>query len=181
MSLPNLISLGRLFCAPLVVWLILTDELTVAFWVFFFAAASDGVDGLIAKHFDSATDLGRLLDPLADKALLVGVYAALGNAGHLDLWLVILVIFRDLLIVGGALLFWMLSRPLAMNPLVVSKINTVAQILLATVVLASLGFGIAADTVVELLVYAVAATTLASGGQYVVEWMRRAAGLEVGK
>ncbi|MFQ5959142.1 MAG: CDP-alcohol phosphatidyltransferase family protein, partial [Alphaproteobacteria bacterium] len=172
------ISLARLFAAPLTVWLILTGEITVAFWTFFAAAVSDAVDGFIAKRFKRTTVLGAYLDPLADKALLVGVYVALGNAGHLELWLVILVVFRDLLIVGGALLFWLLTRSLTMQPLMISKVNTVAQIVLAAVMLGSLGLGVAIDRLIETLVYVVAATTLLSGGRYVMEWTRRAAGVE---
>ena len=179
MSIPNFISLARLFAAPLTVWLILTGEITLAFWLFFVAAVSDAVDGFIAKRFKLTTVLGAYLDPLADKALLVGVYVALGNAGHLELWLVILVVFRDLVIVGGALLFWLLTRSLTMQPLMISKVNTVAQIVLAAVMLGSLGLGVAIDRlIIETLVYAVAATTLLSGGRYVMVWTRRAAGVE---
>ena len=104
MNLPNAISLARLFSAPLVVWLILSDQTKVAFWVFLIAAVSDGVDGFIAKRRGMETVLGGFLDPIADKVLLVGAYAALGSNGILALWLVILVIFRDLLIVGGGVI-----------------------------------------------------------------------------
>ncbi len=178
MSIPNFISLARLFSAPLTFWLILTGEITLAFWAFFAAAISDAVDGFIAKRFQQTTVLGAYLDPLADKALLVGVYIALGNEGYLELWLVILVVFRDLLIIGGALLYWLLTRSLTMKPLMISKVNTVAQIVLATVMLANLGFDVGADRLIDGLVYVVAATTLLSGGRYVMEWTRRAAGVE---
>ncbi len=179
MSLPNLISLARLFAAPLTVWLILTGELTAAFWVFIAASVSDGVDGYIAKRFDRSTVLGGYLDPIADKALLVGVYIALGSENHLDLWLVMLVVFRDLLIIGGALLLWLLTRSLRMKPLAISKINTFAQIVLAAVMLSGLGLGAPVGPAVDVLIYLVAATTLLSGARYVVEWMRRASGMEV--
>ncbi len=178
MSFANAISLARLFTSPLIVWLILTGEMAFAFWVFLAAGVSDAVDGFIAKRIEKATVLGAYLDALADKALLVGVYVALGVEGHLELWLVILVVFRDILIVGGAILFRLLTRTLTMQPLMVSKVNTVTQIVLAGVVLGRLGLDIAIDEVVVVLVYAVAATTLASGGAYLIDWTRRAARVE---
>ncbi len=178
MSFANAISLARLFTSPLIVWLILTGEMTFAFWVFLAAGVSDAVDGFIAKRIEKATVLGAYLDALADKALLVGVYVALGVEGHLELWLVILVVFRDILIVGGAILFRLLTRTLTMQPLMVSKVNTVTQIVLATVVLGRLGLDIAIDGAVMVLVYAVAATTVASGGAYLIDWTRRAARVE---
>lgn len=178
MNLPNIISLSRLFAAPLTVWLILTGEITLAFWLFVAASISDGVDGFIAKRFNWTTELGGFLDPIADKALLVGVYVALGNAGLLELWLVILVVFRDLIIVGGALLFWLMGHPLRMTPLMISKINTVAQLVLAAVMLGSLGLDFAVNGFAQALSYVVAATTLVSGAWYVIEWTRRAAGME---
>ena len=182
MNLPNVISLGRLLAVPVAVWLILSDQLLVAFWVFVAAGVSDAVDGFIAKRFDAETEFGRYLDPIADKVLLVSVYLALGNEGYLETWLVIMVVFRDALIVGGALLFQTLTQSLTMQPLMISKVNTVTQIVLAAAVLGVHGYAIAGDgvaeDVVEVLVYAVTVTTLLSGGAYVVTWSRRAAAME---
>ncbi len=182
MNVANALSLARLCSAPLVVWLIVTGELTLAFWIFLGASFSDAADGFIAKRLGSLSVLGRYLDPIADKVLLVGVFIALGDydetGDRLPLWLVFLVVFRDMSIVGGAVLFRLLTRTLSMEPLMISKINTVAQIVLAAVLLGNLGLGLGAGEIVEALVYVVAATTLASGGAYVVEWTRRAAGVE---
>ena len=122
--------------------------------------------------------LGGYLDPLADKALLVSVYITLGVLDHLALWLVILVVFRDILIIGGVLLLWLLARSFTIQPLMISKMNTVAQIVLAAVVLGDLGLDLVTDGLVQVLVYAVAATTLASGATYLVEWTRRASRVE---
>lgn len=178
MNFPNAISLARLLSAPLIVWLILTGEMKLAFWVFFAASLSDGVDGFIAKKFGYSTVLGSYLDPIADKALLVSVYIALGGGGYIDLWLVILVVFRDLLIVGGALLLWLMTRIQTTKPLMISKINTVAQIALAGVMLGHLGLGVTVEGLADVLVYVVAATTLASGASYLIAWTRRAARVE---
>ena len=102
MNLPNLITLARLLAVPLVVFLILQGLMTAAFWMFFAAGISDAVDGYLAKRMDAVTELGTYLDPIADKTLLVAVYVTLGIAGHVPTWLVILVVSRDLLIIGGA-------------------------------------------------------------------------------
>jgi cardiolipin synthase (CMP-forming) len=172
-ALPNLISLARLLAVPLAVWLIVSDRLGVAFWLFVAAGISDALDGFLAKHLDLRSELGAYLDPLADKALLTSVYVTLGYEGHMASWLVILVVFRDVLIIGGAILYQTLTGALRMQPLLISKLNTAAQIALAAVVLAQSGLGVdyGIDT---LLVPVVAATTLASGGAYLVVWGWRA-------
>jgi cardiolipin synthase len=173
-SLPNFITLARLLCVPMAVWLILTGYFAIAFWLFVLAGISDAVDGWVAKRFRARSELGAYLDPLADKALLVSVYVTLGHAGVVDSWLVILVVFRDLLIIGGAVLYLMVTRSLLMQPLLISKINTAAQIALAAALLARQGLGFE-STLVDLLVHVVAATTILSGAAYVVKWSLEAA------
>lgn len=176
MSLPNLISLARLLAVPLVIYLILTGLFAAAFGLFVAAGVSDAVDGFLAKRFGQTSTLGAYLDPLADKALLVGVYITLGYAGDLPVWLVILVVFRDVIIVGGVLLLHISSQSVRMRPLVVSKVNTAAQIALVAVVLGELGLGAAAGSAREVLIWTAAATTLLSGGAYLVQWFRLEAG-----
>lgn len=180
MNLPNLITLGRLLSVPAAIWLVLSDALAAAFWLFVAAGLSDAVDGFIAKRFDQRSRLGALLDPIADKALLVSMYVTLGIAAHLPAWLVILVVFRDALIVGGFLLVTTLSQSMRWEPLVVSKLNTALQIALIAFVLAQLGLGLAtADFGFRrALIYAVAATTVISGAGYLVRWARALAGAE---
>lgn len=167
---PNLISLARLLSVPVMVYIILQGYYAAAFWIFLAAGVSDAVDGLIAKHYGVTSQVGSFLDPLADKALLIGVFLTLGSLGEIALWLVIMIAFRDLLIIGGALLFQTLTHSLKMEPLFVSKVNTVAQIALAGFVLARLGLDASGGWLETLLVYSVAATTLASGAAYVVKW-----------
>jgi cardiolipin synthase (CMP-forming) len=179
-SLPNLITLGRLLCVPIAIWLVLIDHPALAFWLFIIAGLSDAVDGFIAKHFDQRSELGALLDPVADKALLVSMYVTLGLAKHLPAWLVILVVFRDALIIGGFLLVAALGHPMRWEPLLVSKLNTALQIALVGVVLASLGFAVAVTALETVLVYAVAATTTISGAGYLVRWTRALAGSGAG-
>ncbi len=176
--IPNIISFGRLAAVPLAVWLILDDRILTAFWLFVAAGVSDAVDGFIAKRFHAVTLLGSFLDPLADKVLLVSVYITLGVVGYLDNWLVILVVFLDLLIVGGALVFQTMTQSLVMQPLFISKINTVAQILLAALVLGAVGYNLDAGMVLSTMLGVVAITTLLSGVMYVVKWTRKANAME---
>ena len=151
LNLPNLITLGRLLCVPLAIWLILGERYGFAFWVFVAAGVSDALDGWIAKRWDQRTPLGALLDPIADKALLAAVYITLGFAGELPHWLVILVVLRDLLIVGGYLLSRGVNPP---EPLFISKVNTLVQIALVGFVLARLGLGIDEGLVTSFLIAA---------------------------
>ena len=181
MNIPNFISFGRLLAAPVLVWLILDGHLMEAFVLFIAAGISDAVDGFIAKHFNAETAFGKFLDPLADKALLVCVYVSLAQADLLAIWLAIMVVFRDAVIVGGAMLFHTLTYSLTMRPLRISKVNTAAQIVLAAAVLGVSGFGVEAKLFIDVLVYTVATTTLVSGTFYVVTWSRMAALMENGK
>lgn len=178
MNLPNIITLLRIAATPIAVWLILEGRLMAAFWVFVAAGLSDAVDGFIAKQFDMETELGKFLDPLADKALLVSVYISLGLGGYLPTWLVIMVVFRDVMIVGGAMLFETMTHSLTMQPLMISKVNTTLQIVLAAGVMANAGYGIEFDGGMDVLVILTAMATVASGLTYAVVWVRRWAQLE---
>ncbi|MGQ0663245.1 MAG: CDP-alcohol phosphatidyltransferase family protein [Pseudomonadota bacterium] len=177
-SLPNFFSFSRLLSAPLVVWLMIEGRMTLAFWLFVGAGLTDAIDGYIAKRFDSRTELGAFLDPLADKTLVVGVYLTLGWLGHLPDWLVILVVFRDLMIIAGAVVVHAITQSFKSRPMAISKINTAVQITLASVVLARLGLGIQDFGASEVLVVLAAVTTVLSGGAYVVHWTRRLAHVE---
>lgn len=171
MSIPNIITFGRLLAVPVIVYFILQRDLGSAFWVFVFAGVSDALDGAIARMFRARTVLGAYLDPIADKALLVSAYVALASIGALPLWLAILVVFRDVMIVGGVMLLYTLKESLAMQPLGISKANTAVQIALAAAVLAPAGFGLPepelfGHEIVGVLVWLCAATTVASGAAY---------------
>ena len=158
---------------PVVVWLLVIGAYRLAFWLFVLAGVSDAIDGFLARQLDARSELGSYLDPLADKALLVGVYVTLGLQGHIPSWLVILVAFRDLLIIGGVLLLQTVGRRPAMAPLLVSKANTAAQISFAVLVLAAHAFEIDDRGVLTVLIFVVAATTLASGSAYLVKFFRQ--------
>ncbi len=176
MTVPNLISLGRLLSVPLIIYLIMNESFGWAFALFLLAGASDAIDGYIAKALDQTSTLGVYLDPLADKALIVSVYLTLGLQGMIEDFVVILVIFRDFLIVGGLLLLLVLRKHWEVKPVLVSKVNTGVQIFLAGAVLAQSGLSLAMADLVQVSVYAVVATTVASGAWYLIVWARQMAG-----
>jgi cardiolipin synthase len=165
-NLPNAISIGRFLTVPVMIWLIAVEQYAVGFWLFVAAGVSDAVDGFIAKRFDRQTAIGAYLDPIADKALLMAVYVMLGLNDAVPDWLVILVVFRDLSIGGGMLLLIGLTGPRRIVPLRVSKLNTVVQILLAAVALGDLAIVPVPAAIMDGLIYATAATTVASGLAY---------------
>jgi cardiolipin synthase len=171
-TLPNAITFARLCAVPATVWLVLQHRLDLAFWLFVAAGISDGVDGWLARVRNARSVVGAILDPIADKALLVSIYVTLAAIGVLPDWLAILVVFRDLLIVGGVILLYLLGQPPAIQPILLSKANTVLQITLAAGALLVAGWQLDVGPLIEALVLATAATTVASGAAYVV----RAAG-----
>lgn len=173
-TVPNVITLMRLCAVPLAVWLVLRQRLDLAFWLFVAAGLSDAVDGYLARVWHARSALGAILDPLADKALLVAMYVTLAAVGVLPDWLAILVVFRDLVIVGGVCVLYVLGQRVAIRPIFVSKVNTAAQIALAALALVLAGFRLDAGPLQAVLEIVVAVTTLASGGAYVLLAARRA-------
>ncbi|MBS0272418.1 MAG: CDP-alcohol phosphatidyltransferase family protein [Proteobacteria bacterium] len=167
MNLPNIISLARLLSVPLIISLILSHQLKAAFLFFALAGLSDALDGFLARIFKLRTTLGAYLDPIADKALLMGVYAALGQTGLVELWVVVLVIFRDLLIIGGILLLFLFKSSVEMKPLLISKINTVMQLSYALMVLSQGGAFLGIPDLNLYCGYLIALITVLSGVSYV--------------
>ena len=150
----------------------LDGRMQIAFLLFVIAGISDGLDGYLAKKYGWQTELGAYLDPIADKTLLVSIFVVLGIFSHLPMWIVIAVVSRDILIVGGTLLSWMLARPVKVHPLLISKVNTVGQIVLAATVLGGLGFDLVMDNIILMLVWITGVLTIASAAAYMVNWMR---------
>jgi cardiolipin synthase len=171
-NLPNIITLGRILLVPVIVWAIASNQMSIAFVIFVVAGVSDAIDGFLAKRFNMTTEIGALLDPVADKALLVSIYVTLGISGDIPRWLVILVVSRDFMIVGAVIVSWILDNPVPMKPLMVSKLNTVAQVAFAALVLASLGFGFRTSPYEIVLMLCVTVLTLLSVSFYLVEWAR---------
>lgn len=176
--LPNLITGLRILLIPPFLWQLLQGNHGSALALFVLAGLSDGLDGFLAKHYGWRSRLGAVLDPLADKLLMLCAYLALGWLGALPWWLVGMVLLRDGVIVAGALAYYRLFGAYEMEPLRVSKLNTVLQITLVFVVLLALWQGDVPSAVLDGLVWLVGAFTLFSGMAYVWIWSRRALGEE---
>jgi cardiolipin synthase len=179
-SLPNIITLGRVILVPIIFWLLVTGNSQAAFYLVVIAGLSDAVDGFLAKRFGLETGLGAYLDPLADKLLIVSLYIALGVSKALPLWLVVAVVSRDILIVAAVLISGVFGQPLQMKPLTISKANTVAQIVLAATVLAAEGFALQIDGIRTALVWITGTLTVLSLAIYLKTWLRHMAGYEPG-
>jgi cardiolipin synthase (CMP-forming) len=176
--IPNIISILRILLVIPTAWFIFRDEYTKALILFFVAGASDGLDGLLARRFGWTTRLGALLDPIGDKLLMTAIYFMLGYKLLLPVWLVALVIGRDVLILGGAIAYRLLVKEISMSPLLISKINTACQVTLALVMLYSLSsLPMAAATpgwLLDALIFIVTTTTVLSGIAYIIIWSCRA-------
>jgi len=170
-SLPNLITLGRLILVPLVIAMISNGRWLEAFVVFLIAGVSDAVDGFVAKRFDLRTELGAYLDPVADKALLVSIYVALALAQVVPGTLAIFVVARDIMIVGAVIISWVLHKPIAIRPLLISKLNTTAQIAFAAAVLGAKAFRLDLGLWFNASIALVAALTVASTAAYLKHWL----------
>jgi len=142
--------------------------------IFLVAGISDGVDGYIAKKYDAKTKLGAILDPLADKALLVSSYVMLSIMQLIPFWLVVTVVFRDVIIISGYLIMEMFFGSVTMQPLLISKINTFVQIAFVILMLATLAWAIDLPLIIELVAYLVFITSVASGAAYVYIWAIKA-------
>ena len=178
MSIPNIITLARVIMVPVVFWLMLNGQPKGAFYVFVLAGISDGVDGYLAKRFDWATELGAYLDPLADKLLIVCIFIALGVRGELPSWLVLAVVSRDVLIVIAIMLSWLLGNPVRIKPFIVSKANTLSQIVLAALVLADDAFLMRLDAFRNAMIWITGFLTFASLAAYLRAWLRHMSGDE---
>lgn len=161
---------------PVIFWLLLSGEHRAAFFVFLAAGVSDALDGFLAKRFDWRTELGAVLDPLADKLLLVSLFIALGVSKDLPLWLVLAVVSRDILIVAGVLVSWLMDQPVAIKPLIISKANTLAQIVLVATVLADQAFALGLGQVRIGLVWITGTLTFLSLAAYLKGWFTHMTG-----
>ena len=172
--LPNLLCILRILLVyPVAMW-ILQGQYPQVLVLFAFAAFTDALDGYLAKRFDWHSELGKVLDPLADKLLLVTVFICLSLAGLVPLWIVGLVLFRDLVIFFGALTYKWLFGPLHGEPTAVSKLNTLCQILFCLAVVANAAFGWPGYPVVIALGALVLVSTAVSGIDYTLIYTRRA-------
>jgi cardiolipin synthase len=173
-QLPNTITVLRLILVPVLIALLHRGDYPAAFWLFLVAGLSDGLDGFLARRYHWQSHLGGILDPVADKVLMVGMYISLTMLHLLPLWLLLVVVSRDFLIVGGYLVYTSHRGAVRMQPSILSKINTAVQIALLVAVLAEQAAFIQIPMLVDLLTYSVAVSTVVSGAHYYWWWVLRA-------
>lgn len=173
-QLPNIICLARIALVVPIAMLLYQDEHRMTLLLFGVAAFSDGLDGFLAKHFGWTTELGKVLDPLADKLLLVTVFIMLAVTGETPVWLAVVVVARDVVIGLGSLAFMYFFGPLQGRPTAVSKVNTGVQLIYVLALVSSLAFGWPQPQVILAFGAAVFVTTMVSGIDYVLIYFRRA-------
>jgi cardiolipin synthase len=159
--------------APILMYIV-QGRYGLALFLFFVAGFSDGVDGYLAKRFDWHTRIGALLDPIADKLLVGGTFITLVMTDLIPVWLAVLVIFRDVVIVGGATIYNFFIKPIEGEPTRISKINTALQLLFVVFVLSRAGFGWPDKIAITIIGAGVVVTIVISGIDYVWSWARRA-------
>ena len=172
--IPNALCVFRMLLVVPIAVLLARAEYWATLWVFAIAAATDGLDGFLAKRFDWTSELGKILDPLADKLLLVSVFLTLALLGHVPLWLAATAIARDLIITGGAIAYNYLYGYPNGRPTPVSKLNTFCQIVYLLFVVGAAALERAAEPVLTALGALVFVTTVVSGLDYVITYSRKA-------
>lgn len=172
--LPNAICIARMLLVAPLVLLIVDGRYAAALLVLVVAGISDGLDGFLAKTFDWRTRLGGLLDPAADKLLLVSVFVALTYVGLVPLALTIVVVGRDVVIVIGAVCYQWLIAPVEGEPAAISKLNTACQLGMVFFALTNAAYGWPPEISLLVLGAAVVFTSIVSGLTYVLRWSVRA-------
>lgn len=172
-DIPNLICVLRIILVFPVVTLILNGDYVFALILFVIAGLSDGLDGFLAKHYHWQSRLGSILDPLADKLLLVSTYIVMSYVGLIPVWLVVAAFARDIIIVSGGFAYHKFIGPFEMAPSFISKFNTFMQILLIAGVLSRQLTEIPLY-VIDWMVIATLVTIVLSGMDYVMVWGKRA-------
>ena len=172
-DIPNIISIIRIVLVLPFIVLMLRQEFTLALILFFTAGISDGIDGYLAKRNHWTSRLGSILDPLADKLLLVSSFVTLAWLSILPLWLVAAVLLRDVVIISGAMAYHFVVGRYEMEPSIISKLNTFFQIMLVLSTVFSLGLYSLPPLALQTLVYIVLVTTILSGGNYVYTWGKK--------
>ena len=172
--LPNIICLVRLALIPPIAIALYGGQYGLALGLFVLAAASDGLDGYLAKRFNWISELGKVLDPAADKLLLVTVFVESTWLGLVPWWVTAAAVARDVMIALGALVYRIWFGPLRGRPTITSKINTAAQLLYLMAVMSSAAAAFPPQYVLQALALIVFATTVLSGFNYVQVFTRRA-------
>ena len=164
--------------APALILVLMERNYGFGALLFLVAGITDALDGWFAKRFDCVTRLGTILDPIADKMLIITAYIVLALLGDIPLWVVLIVSFRDLGIVGGYLILQTIHDEMPPQPSLLSKLNTLAQITFVLTVMTNKMGLVPLLGVVDVLLWLVAATTLVSGVHYIYRWFIRGGTVE---
>jgi cardiolipin synthase len=169
LTLPNFLTLLRIVAIPVVLVLLSREDYAAAFLVFLAAGVTDTVDGAVARLTDSQSSLGAVLDPMADKLLLLSSFVLLGINGAIAPWLVVLVVIRDLIVVlGYFVIYFVHQEAMEVDPSRLGKVNTFFELFTIGFVLMALARpALPLDLVNTIMQSLTAATTAASGVQYV--------------
>jgi cardiolipin synthase len=174
--LPNLICLARIALIWPIIFALINANYDFALLLFALAGVSDGVDGFLAKHFGWTSELGKILDPVADKLLLISLFVVGTSLGLVPAWLTVAAVSRDVLIILGAIVLRLWIGPLRGSPSIVSKINTLLQLgYIFGVITHAAGFG-PPGAALNALAIIVLVTTLSSGVMYLASFVRIARG-----
>jgi cardiolipin synthase len=171
--LPNLICLVRIALIWPIARALAAGAMPTALALLFAAAVSDGLDGYLAKRFNWTSELGKVLDPLADKLLLMTVFVESAWLGLVPWWLTAAVVARDVMIGLGALVFRLWFGPLRGRPRILSKINTALQLLYVMLMVLNAAYGVPPREILDAAAVLVIASTVLSGLDYVVSYTRR--------
>jgi cardiolipin synthase len=172
--LPNAITVFRVLLIPVLAWLLVERNYSGALTVFAIAAASDFVDGVIARRFGFMTEFGARLDPIADKLTMLVTTLMLAAQGVVPVWLAAVIVLRDVVIVSGAVAYHLMVGRVEMSPTWLSKLNTALEFAALTLVLADAANAFDFKSWLPLLFAIVFLTVVASGVQYVWVWSRKA-------
>jgi cardiolipin synthase (CMP-forming) len=172
--LPNIICLARIALVWPLILSLQAGDFDRTLWVFLIAAFSDGLDGYLAKRFGWTSELGKFLDPVADKLLLVSLYLLTTWLGLVPPWLTFLAVTRDVMIGSGALVYQVVCGPLRGRPIWLSKLNTLMQLLYLLAVVLHAGHDFPPQSLLDAMAVLTAVTLVLSGWAYVHEFTRRA-------
>ncbi|MFQ5345134.1 MAG: CDP-alcohol phosphatidyltransferase family protein [Mariprofundus sp.] len=174
LNIPNILTLARIIITPFIVYAIIEHQPVLALILMGIAGVTDMLDGAIARYFNQRSTVGAYMDPLADKLMLISTIVSLYFIGQVPLFLFLAVVFRDMIIMVGALAYEMVTHKLEMQPSISSKVTTFLQIMLVLTVLSDLAWQLPNDWILTSMIWLTFAFTCISGLQYMIVWMRKA-------
>ncbi|MDQ6956042.1 MAG: CDP-alcohol phosphatidyltransferase family protein [Mariprofundaceae bacterium] len=174
LNVPNVLTLARIIMTPVIVYMVLSEQAWFALALMVVAGVTDMLDGAIARYFNLRTTVGAYLDPMADKIMLISLFVTLFIVGQVPLFVFLAIIFRDLIIVLGAITYEIVTHRLTMQPSFISKVTTFMQIVYVVLLLLNMAMVIP-DMLLQISMWITFVLTCASGLHYLVSWTGKAA------